>query len=954
MNSILQSVGDWFSDGIGGFFYNTCYMISASLCWIVGILNQIFSVMSGQTMIRYDGKTQTLMDVFVGNSVVQKVYWGMALIGIVFCFMFAIIAVARKAVDSSDKMRQSMGGILTGMFKGILIIISLTFVFSAVLSLTNKLLSQITYTFNHADSLGEETSIEFTDEQYAAMARVLDTIGNYSLNTSYDSRYNLNSCYSEIRADLQYLMQQGVFDFNYTSEDGDSWQSAIQEIVNAADPSQDLPFDVYDDAVGNALLNCMKLMKTDKSFGPLRSYTRKYSNNNANVPLDRLIFLAATMRAAKNPSYNQNVSLEDPLRGAYYTEEKNIYDNTQVSKDFKLSDINYLALWAVAFKLMWDLAVLIIDCVARIFNMIFLYIAAPPFIGVMPLDDGGKFKQWITAFVVQCFGVFGTIIAMRVMLLFIPIIIDSDLVLFDNDMLNLVGKLVMILGGMSTAKRASGVITGILADNAGYQALLASNMGESVRNTADHIRNRLTGVGDMGMFGSGNGKGLLSMPGWAWDKMTGGSSGGSGGSGGSGSSGGGSRPSKYSGGTKDTGASGGGTSGGEESGTGTENEESGTQTTNSNPNPLTQRNIRLEGDKGGVDAGPQPTQAQNNQKPKKSQQQVIDGLFGAGAHQAYNNRRQNNQQQPAQRQNQQNQQQGQQNQQQGQQNQQQGQQNQQQGPQGGNNGPVAANNNQQPPLNNQDPARRQQVLNSLYGRYAPGYNGNNNNNNGPAGAQQGGQGGGAAQNNNPVQQLQNNNNQQQDQGQPVQQAPQGADNAPGPAPQGQQNQQQGPQGGNNGPVAANNNQQPQNNQNPVRTRQQVLNSLYGEGRVQANNNPVPQNQQGAQGGGAGQNNNPVQQPQNNNNHQGVADNGPNAAPAQNPVQQPVQAPVNNVAQNPAQNNNNPPAGSQRDFSNLFGAGYRERAQARQNQNNQNQQPPAQQNPAPQNQNNQNG
>ena len=161
--------------------------------------------------------------------------------------------------------------------------------------------------------------------------------------------------------------------------------------------------------------------------------------------------------------------------------DSRIYDYDQVSSDFEISGIDYIVLYLVAFKLIWDLAVIIIDCVARIFNMLFLYLIAPPFIGVMPLDEGGKFKQWTTAFIVQCFGVFGTVIAMRVLLIFIPIVINSDLVLFESSTLNMVGKVVLILGGMSTAKRASGVVTGILADNAGMQAIHAGSMGDSVR-----------------------------------------------------------------------------------------------------------------------------------------------------------------------------------------------------------------------------------------------------------------------------------------------------------------------------------------------------------------------------------------------------------------------------------------------------------------------------------------
>lgn len=258
MSEILGAIGDaassvfgFIGDGIGSiisnFFYGIFYQIGTGLCWIINVLDQLFAVMSGISRVSYGGRKSYLMEVFFNNSTIGNAYWGMALIGIVLCFVFAIIAVAKKALDSGDKMRQSMGGILTSLFKGILIIISLTAVMNMVMTTSDVLLRQITYLFDNADTLDEEDSITFTDDQYAAMARVLDTIGNYSLNPSYNSRYNLNSCYNDIRADLQFLTQRGVFNFHYVTntEKGESWQSALQKIVNAADLSQDLSLDIY-------------------------------------------------------------------------------------------------------------------------------------------------------------------------------------------------------------------------------------------------------------------------------------------------------------------------------------------------------------------------------------------------------------------------------------------------------------------------------------------------------------------------------------------------------------------------------------------------------------------------------------------------------------------------------------------------------------------------------------
>ena len=506
------------------------YALASGLCWIIDILDSFFGVMSGQVQVSYNKQPYYLINVFFENASVRNAYWAMALLGILLCFVFAIIAVAKKAVDAGDKMRQGMGDILTGLFKGIIIIVSLTFIMTMTLDLTNALLQRVTYAFNHSEDSDKPVTITYTDEEYAAMARVLNTIGNYSLNPSYNSRYNINSCFNEIRTDLQFLKEKGAFALHYVTDENNpvSWQSELQKIVNAADLSRDLKMDVYDAGVTNAIVSLMKTMQQNSSFAPLQSYERKYVSNSSKVPLDRLIFLMCTMDAAKNPAFNDSPTVGDELRGAYYTGEKSIYNLESVFADFEISKINFIVLIAVAFKLIWDYAVIIINCVARIFNLLLLYLIAPPCIATLPLDEGGKMKQWTTAFVIQCFGVFGTIIAMRVMLLFIPIVIDNNLLLFDNYVLNLMAKVIIILGGMETAKRASGMVTGILADNAGMQAITASDMGESVRSAMDHGRNRVTGYGDTGSLRK-NEQGLRSMFGGGG---SGGASGGGGGGGG--------------------------------------------------------------------------------------------------------------------------------------------------------------------------------------------------------------------------------------------------------------------------------------------------------------------------------------------------------------------------------------------------------------------------------------
>ena len=487
MGDLFGGMSDTLVDGIQAILYATIYKflyyLAIGCCWIIDLFYSMFEVMAGLSKISFDGEYDYLINVFFSNSTVSKVYWGLALIGLTAGFAFAIAAVIKKLFDTGEKEKRSYGQILGRLFKSALLIISMSLIITMVINATTVLMQQINYVFVNADDLGKEQSITYTDEEYAAMARALNTIGNFSLNPSYNNRFNLNKCFNEIRLDLQYLKQQGVFEFNYVTKDMSgntiaTWQSALQRIANSAKLDQDLSLDVYHESVSNSILDAMKLLKENGSFKPLQEYQRHYQPSRSSVPLDRLLFLMATMRAAKNEDYNANPSMTDPLRGAYYYGEKSIYDLDTVNEDFDIgvAALDYLILFLTCFQMLKILLTIILNCVARIFNMLLLYLISPLVIAVSPLDDGGKMKQWITSFVVQSLSVFGTIISMRVLLLFMPLITDDKLRLFTNPVANMLGKLVVILGAFAVSEKATSLVTGILADNAGWQSITAGDM----------------------------------------------------------------------------------------------------------------------------------------------------------------------------------------------------------------------------------------------------------------------------------------------------------------------------------------------------------------------------------------------------------------------------------------------------------------------------------------------
>lgn len=471
------------------------YTIEKVVCMLLKWLQGLFNVFTGIEPAVNKGKKIPIFEFFFGNMTVRSVVLGMSVIGIIMAFTFAIIAVIRKGLDLDDKMRQSHGQILRSLLRSIFVIVSISLFMMIITTFTNLLMKSINDIFTEGPNLLKEDHIEFNDEQFAAMARIFNKVGNYSLNPSYNSRYNLNMCYNDIREDLKYLADTGVFNYYYSTESAgkkeNTWQSVLQDIAVAADYTAERPADDYNEAVADSLKHCMDVLKNDNSFRALENYRDNGKKiEQAPLHLDRILFLSGTMwignkAAARNEAFNTNPAIDDDVRRPYYTGDKDIYDIDTVDQDFNLSvtRMNYLLVYIVGTALIVNMAIIMVNCIIRLFNMMFLYVIAPPIIAVSPLDDGGKFKQWITAFVVQAFSVFATVISMRLFLIFVPIVLSMDFTLVESPVLGFIGKIVMIWAGTIAIEKANGLLTGILADSAGWQSITAGSAAHDVRGS---------------------------------------------------------------------------------------------------------------------------------------------------------------------------------------------------------------------------------------------------------------------------------------------------------------------------------------------------------------------------------------------------------------------------------------------------------------------------------------
>ncbi len=511
-DGLLDAIKSWFISLLENTVYRLIYYVEIAVLWVVSVVEDMMEIFTGEQPVSYNNEDTVLINVFFNHKAVRGIYGAMAMIGIVFAFVFAIVAVIRKILDLRDKQQGvTMGTILGNLLRSILIIASMNFIMLISIEATNILVQQVSYAVQNGEGLAAGGAHhEFTDEEYAAMGRIINTIGNYSINPSYRSRYNINACYNDIRADLQYMGNQGVFNFHYVTIDDSTkkviptWQSLMEELARAYDYTSEVALDSYDDGLTNAMLDCMELLKANPNMKVLDHYDRQeVTASDSSVPMDRVLFLCGTMgsigdfAAARNPAYNKNPSFFDNVRLPFYTGESDIYDFDEVRRVFYVDplNMNYVLVYFAAIAILKEMIVVIVTCSVRIFNLLALYLASPLVIAPMPLDDGGKLKQWITAFVVQLLTIVGMVLSIRLYLMFLPIIWSPDLKVgsgFGGVILTLAMKMLIMYGAIHGVNRVNGIFTGILADSAGYQAISAGNMRDTVENSS--VGQKLSGM----------------------------------------------------------------------------------------------------------------------------------------------------------------------------------------------------------------------------------------------------------------------------------------------------------------------------------------------------------------------------------------------------------------------------------------------------------------------------
>ena len=171
-------------------------------------------------------------------------------------------------------------------------------------------------------------------------------------------------------------------------------------------------------------------------------------------------------------------------------------------------EMNYILYIGAGIIAAYTMISVTFGMIMRLFKGVILFMISPPMVALMPLDGGSAFKQWRTAFVKQILSAYGTIVALNLLFLVLPIVENIKLFQpltgvsggfdagFDFNGANSFVQILVTLTGLFMLKD----LTGIIANMIGADDARASGegMAKKVGSTVAKVGLMATGVGAMG------------------------------------------------------------------------------------------------------------------------------------------------------------------------------------------------------------------------------------------------------------------------------------------------------------------------------------------------------------------------------------------------------------------------------------------------------------------------
>ncbi len=469
----MQTVGmmlakGWFQKvvdlllGFAAIIPQSIYFLYASMVSLLDLLQYMVRKLAGLDVYYVNGVAQEgdiITDFLKGivgidkspaYSALSTVFWSLIIFGVILLILSTIVSII-KAHYNYDANKSHPMTILRGALKSVA-----TMAIVPIVAIFGVYLSQILLrTLDEITAPNESASISSVYEANAVNKFACDDDGTYA---SYDyfsaGGYTKTSTFSGMLFKIASYncnrVRSGYYSPTVNESEKDLWDN----------------MGVFYASSGSANQHEVIAAQIDYAFSNNLHLKEKYSK----VDLD-----------AGSESKSLGLSLRWGLSATFSAGLHNVkcfskYNVGLVFYYYDLWAFNAIIGFAGALLSLTMLGNIVFGLMARLLQVVALFIIYPAFIGIMPLDDGNAFTQWRKQFTSDILMAFGAVIGMNIFFLILPYF--NTISFFNEAFLDGIVNMIIVIAGLTLVKKFINLVSKFVGSSD------ANEMGQGVRSDA--------------------------------------------------------------------------------------------------------------------------------------------------------------------------------------------------------------------------------------------------------------------------------------------------------------------------------------------------------------------------------------------------------------------------------------------------------------------------------------
>ena len=413
-------------------------MFAKLLFWLYDMLDalsEIFGVLAGTEKLEYDGGNQTLIDIFLSHETVTQVFLALLLVSVAVCALCMVAGVVKGIIAIRAENRHSPMHTVGLGFTAFIATFAMVIVLFAGITFSNELLQVINkYVLSDGNATLSQRLFDISVEK--SYTKIYADAGDCEIRVSYVLTYQGEE-YTDIETDNEgsyYITSLGIW---VTGTEYDSLEMT-ESLIYGGTSYPDY-YAIYDE---DDVLDSYVIYSG--SYDDNGVWQRDYvSGYNTYVDSDgNTVYYTASDIDFSTTSVNTVFGVHKKTLGLFEDGDKSYTRSPMVFLDSFNMWTAYLTVVIIIFALLWSM----LGLVKRLYDIVMLYLVMPIITATIPLDEGARFKTWRDTVVSKVILAYGTILAVNVFLLIVPIIGGLEITGLSSTV-NTIFKMLLYIGG---------------------------------------------------------------------------------------------------------------------------------------------------------------------------------------------------------------------------------------------------------------------------------------------------------------------------------------------------------------------------------------------------------------------------------------------------------------------------------------------------------------------------